>query len=475
MSEDSAQDATTPTASNPVRSFPVIVIALFLAAASGLRGGVPVRPNGPAAPSKLYGLGTAPFAQAPSASCASASCHGGGSVGRRGSEHTTWAPEVFADGPHDPHAKAYRVLFNATSARMAKYLGPEPAHKQALCLKCHAVDGVRPAPAVSGGVGCGACHGPAEKWLTAHVQPGWKGLTNQKKWDDYGFVPAGNLVARTMNCVGCHVGDADRDVNHDLLALGHPRLNFEYTRWHFNPQYRRHWDEKMPQPDFEVRAWVAGQAATLRAATELLRGRAERAAADAPGAVWPEFAGLNCYACHQKVGTGVAKGTIPGWEAWSNAAVGVAAEHCSATFPAVASPELRELAALRTLLEKANPNPRAVAVQAGKAVTELDAWLAELQATEDRGGWRVPADAPRRIANALAHNGTAAHDRDALAANYLGVAAMYHAAGGKAAFPAWTDPLRELTTALKFGAFERERVRKSFEALHAATTPGGKR
>src|SRR5262249_1707977 len=160
--------------------------------------------------------------------CAAAACHGGGQPGKKGSEHSTWAPDLDTDGPHDPHARAYRVLFNADSARMGKALGITP-HKDSRCRAWHAAAGGRPEGAGSEGVGCAGCHGLAEKWLAAHVEPGWKELPNRAKWERYGFVPAGNLVARSLNCAGCHVGDATRDVNHDLIAVGHPRLAFEST------------------------------------------------------------------------------------------------------------------------------------------------------------------------------------------------------------------------------------------------------
>ena len=442
-------------------------------------------------PAKPYGVGTPALAQVSSASCAASACHGGGHVGKRGSEHSTWAPDLLADGAHDPHAKAYRVLFNADSARMGKLLGIAAPHQEALCLKCHAVDAVKPELAVADGVGCGACHGPAEKWLAAHVEPGWKELTNRAKWEDYGFVPAGNLVARSLNCVGCHVGDANREVSHDLIAAGHPRLAFESVRFHTSPHYRKHWEET--SPDFAVRAWVAGQAATLRAAAELLRARADRAAHEHPKAVWPEFAGYSCSACHQKVGLGGLQADagestrpvgLPGWELWSNTALPVAAKLCPDVFPGASVPELREVAALRTLMEKRVPDPRAVAGQAAKAVAELDAWLAALQAAEDRGG-RVAPDVERKIAHELARaaltpNRTklADHDWDALAANYMGCAAMHHAGG----HPNWSVPLRGLGGALKFpaakagvgspagfGRTERDRVRDLFRELFDAT------
>ena len=77
--------------------------------------------------------------------CAAASCHGNGRVGTTGGEHSTWAAEVFPQGAHDPHSRAYRVLFNAESQRMAAELKIPAAHESSLCLKCHAVDGVQPA------------------------------------------------------------------------------------------------------------------------------------------------------------------------------------------------------------------------------------------------------------------------------------------------------------------------------------------
>jgi hypothetical protein len=444
------------------------VLAVF-ATATSESGGQPARPNGNGAPpAKPYGLGMPAFAQVPTASCGSQPCHGGGAPGQVGSEHTTWAPVVNPDGPHDPHAKAYRVLFNADSTRMAKLLDLKvAAHEYPLCLKCHAVDNVKPAAAVADGVGCGSCHGPAERWLEAHYAPGWKGLSNRQKWEDYGFVPAGNLVARSLNCVGCHVGDAEKEVNHDLIAAGHPRLAFESARFHATPEYRKHWAEKVPQPAFEVRAWVAGQAATLRAATDLLRARAERAAKDDPKACWPEFAGLACFSCHQTVGSadirrpaGQAKRPVgvSGWEVWSNAAAGVAAELTPEAFAGVTGPGLGELDELRKVMGKTFPDPKRVAAHAAKAVAELDAWLAALQAAEDRDpSPRVSPAALREFVSRLSRNALSAdgkaladHDWDALAANYLGCAAMYHAAGGKAAEPGWTDPLRVLGERLRF-------------------------
>jgi hypothetical protein len=444
---------------------------------------------------KPYGLEKPRFAQISSASCAASACHGRGHVGNVGSEHTTWAPEIAPDGPVDPHAKAYRVLFNARSVLIAKAMNIPEAHNELLCLKCHTVEGVHPKRAIAEGVGCGACHGPAEKWLSEHTQPGWKARSNREK-QELGFVPLNNLVSRSLICAGCHVGDTDREVNHDLIAAGHPRLAFEYTSFHYSSDYRQHWRERRPQRDFEVRAWLCGQAATLRAATDLLRQRAERASANLPKEVWPEFSGYSCYSCHQKIGeenlrrdTGTAKRTVgvPGWELWSNTAAKVASDLSHIAYPGIHATDLRELAVVRKLMEQQNPNPEAIAAQSKKAICELDAWLAELQAADDNCyDLHLQGNAPRQFAHKLAENALsqdrtklADHDWDALKVSYLGCAAMYHADRESEDVRKWSLPLTRLNSMLNFpqgfnspagfGVKDRDVVREQFLELYRLT------
>ena len=460
----------------------------------------------PADDAKPYGVGTAGFAHRASTSCAAASCHGGGQVGAVGSEHSTWARELSDAATGDPHAKAYSVLFNEVSARMGKALGIKEPHKEQRCLACHAVDSGAESETreqiLAEGVGCGGCHGPAEKWVVEHIQPSWKARSNQEKWKEFGFVPNKNLVARTLACAGCHVGGGDRDMNHDMIAAGHPRLAFEAARFHYQQGYRKHWAEKESTRDFEVRLWVIGQAATLRAAANLLYERATKAEKRDEQTPWPEFSGYSCYSCHQAIGTtdvaGAASDTPrpagqPGWEVWSTAAVGVAAKSCGLAFPGLRAPKLPAVEKLRTLMEsKRFPAPAAVAQAAKPAVAELDRWLAELQAAEDRGPGAVAADAPATLAHRLASNALskdgarlADHDWDALAANYLGAAAMHHAAGGTPAAGPWHDPLLKVRAGLRFPAAlnspadldrtKLDRVRADFDRLRTTTgTPEGK-
>jgi hypothetical protein len=422
--------------------------------------------RGTAAGAVPHGMGAPAFQQLPSASCASTACHGNGRIGSTGGEYSTWARTASRDGAIDPHRQAYSALFNETSVRIAKKLGFAAAHEEPLCLKCHTTPGEKTPHAVGEGVGCGACHGPAEKWLTVHYLPAWKALSGREKWERYGFAPTKNTTVRTLTCLGCHAGDSTREVNHDLIAAGHPRLVFEVAGFHYHPNYRKHWTEKAPQPDFEVRAWVIGQAATLRATADLLRVRAGRAAAKDPGATWPEFAGFSCYSCHQAVAPGAKRpdegdGRVPGvphWESWSTAAVEVAAAYTPQVFPGCPAPSLAAVRELQALLETLKPKPELVCAKAAAAVAQLDAWLADLYSFEERlSPVRLAPDLPGKMTRALAGNALTSdrralreHDWDFLAAHALGCGAMTHSTGDTGPEPGMDAQVQGLFDLLRF-------------------------
>ncbi|MDB5311986.1 MAG: hypothetical protein JWO38_6188 [Gemmataceae bacterium] len=427
-----------------------------------------------------YGLGKPAGVYAAATSCSAAACHGGGQVGRVGSEHTTWAADLSAGpaAPHDPHARAYRVLFNDASRRMTELLEPNaagrvPAHRNALCLACHMVGGEKDETVRAEGVGCAACHGPSANWLTTHYLPEWKGLSHHEKWGR-GFVPTKNLVARVLNCAGCHVGGADREVNHDLIAAGHPRLAFEYTRFHYQQDYRKHWEERTPQPDFEVRAWVIGQAVSLRAAVDLLRARAARVAKNDPSTPWPEVSEGSCYSCHQSIARDPfpesrkdtprglasphsrASGAVP-WQPWYSSLGGSASEYHGILVPDRSGVAPVDLTPLRKEMEKRNPNPAEVARLAGRAVEELDAWLAFWQTAEDTQTFvRLSPDQSRDLGRVIAGGALTAdgklaeYDWDSVAQRYLGLAAVYHANGGADPVAGWRGPLDQLRKGLAF-------------------------
>jgi hypothetical protein len=262
-------------------------------------------------------------------SCASVACHSGqGTMGATGSEYTTWAS-------HDLHARAHDVLYNERSQRITRLLRRDKAASQdTLCLKCHVHPGyydnfpVQDSKTFRGdGVSCEVCHGPGEKYVAEHYKTAWKSLSAKEK-ATYGMHDLKPLSNRVSLCVDCHVGTKDSDVNHDLIAAGHPRLAFEFSSYH--GIWNRHWPDRLDRDpkyggvsDFEIRAWAQGQAQCAKRALELLASRASGAGQDHPGKPWPEFAEYDCYACHHNLTKdswrqqqpGGNKGMVP-WSRW---------------------------------------------------------------------------------------------------------------------------------------------------------------
>jgi hypothetical protein len=270
----------------------------------------PLRAAEPAATSGFRGSG----------SCSAVACHGsiapqpGEDILRN--EHTTWISD-------DRHSRAYETLFDARSERIARRLATDrnryqPAHEDPRCLACHTTPRSEAALAAtawmnSDGVGCESCHGASRRWLGPHTTFGWKESTDLNQKADVGFFDTKDLARRAEICAGCHVGKvggADylgRDVNHDLIAAGHPRLFFEHAA--FLANMPPHWNEKGVNADpvrsrngaadFPARAWALGKLVTLRAAIELQNGRAN-AALDRQKP-WPEFTEYGCFSCHHSL------------------------------------------------------------------------------------------------------------------------------------------------------------------------------
>jgi hypothetical protein len=237
------------------------------------------------------------------ASCASSSCHHeNGPKGSKRSEYDTWAG-------YDKHARAFQVLYNERSERIARNLygdAGKPAPEQPLCLKCHSAHegvtdkGVGERFQLADGVSCESCHGAAEKWLTVHYQDDFKSKSLEEK-AAFGLRPTKDILHRAQLCTTCHVGSADKEVNHDLIAAGHPRLAFELGAYH--GIYNKHWDihdDHARYKDFEARLWSVGQLVSARAALELLASRASGATKEGKDAKpWPEFSEYDCFACHK--------------------------------------------------------------------------------------------------------------------------------------------------------------------------------
>jgi hypothetical protein len=349
-----------------------------------------------------------------SGSCSATACHG--SISRldrsvpdsrvRRNEHTTWISD-------DPHSRAYQVLFGELSERIERNLAggagsPKPAPKDERCLACHTTP--RPAAALAAtswmnadGVGCESCHGRSAEWLGPHTTYGWR----DKGWPEKAKLKMENtrdLAARAEICAGCHVGSHSpdglpvRDVNHDLIAAGHPRLNFEFAA--FLANMPAHWEEKDEKGKlladdpagaaaFPARAWAIGRLATVKAALELLEARAAKAqclqdrlakpaaapeplalplaGADTPGAPWPEFTEYGCFACHHDLRDEAWRrrartdGIKPGTPSWGSWTLPLTRELLDELVPLpVAGPYTESLRPLSEEMAKPGPDPGAI-------------------------------------------------------------------------------------------------------------------
>jgi hypothetical protein len=229
-------------------------------------------------------------------SCSASACHGGiqprDTTKVLQNEYSTWIVQ-------DRHSRAYTVLNQPLAQRMAKILKIGDPTKAQKCLVCHALS----VPAdqrgtqfdIAEGVSCESCHGPAEKWLGPHVEANAKHAEMVK----LGLVDNKDLAIRSEKCLTCHLGAAGLEVDHEMLAAGHPDLTFELDS--FSSIEPPHWVEKAPDSKepindklFGVRIWSIGQATQLEESLT-------RLARHARGANWPEYTEMDCFTCHHSL------------------------------------------------------------------------------------------------------------------------------------------------------------------------------
>ena len=407
-----------------VNSGAVVLIAAGLVVWIGLRL-ASVREQTPtAAAQPVAGARQPAFLLTGTASCSARGCHGSltppASVAAEEpiqfDEYTRWNGQ-------DPHTRAYQVLLEDRSIAMVKHLGFKDAHKEPRCLACHvnplavgaaAEQFLREAPDSEAaqrlraerlvGVGCEACHGPAEHWLGPHTTASWPRDPDQKKAQ--GMWPVEDVTVRGKVCAGCHVGAPPgaegplRDANHDLIAAGHPRLQFELGT--FLANLPPHWNVRAKKAQ-DDQTWAFGQVMSAEAALKLLAYRA--AAAPENAAPWPEFAEYDCFACHhhlqpdswrqQAKYLGQRKpGTLP-WGSWYFALAGKLGT------PAV----VEKLGSLAVSMEKPYPPRPTVKLQAEEALTQLAALRTQLTRKP------LPREALRKLlAKAVKEGGTPARD-----------------------------------------------------------------
>jgi hypothetical protein len=226
--------------------------------------------------------------------CANSLCHGSVQPFKDSdvlqNEYVTWSRV-------DKHARAYKVLFNEQSARIARNLGLGNASEAKICLDCHAHNVVKVQRGerfkLDDGVSCEACHGPSERWLPKHVEDGAKHAGNLEA----GLFPTDDPFERARLCLSCHFGNADRFVTHRIMGAGHPRLSFELeTFTTVEPAHFRidsNWEKRNKQIWDGVKVWAIGQTLAVSEMMDLLtdpkRGH---------DGLFPELVLFDCHACH---------------------------------------------------------------------------------------------------------------------------------------------------------------------------------
>ncbi|MCB1646516.1 MAG: hypothetical protein KDI36_13740 [Pseudomonadales bacterium] len=245
------------------------------------------------------------------ASCASGVCHG--SVRERTgtailqNEYVVWSRQ-------DRHRVAYQTLLTDESRRIARNLGLENAHQADICLDCHADNAANRSARfqLDDGVGCEACHGGAEQYVSTHVDDANSRADNIAA----GLYPLDNPVKRAELCLSCHLGTKDKMATHKIMGAGHPRLAFELDT--FGVLQPAHYvvDEDYRQRKWSgdsMQVWLIGQTRSAMQTLSLIEQRLDT------GKRFPELALFDCHACHHPMsdqrwqagsGTGQAPGAV---------------------------------------------------------------------------------------------------------------------------------------------------------------------
>lgn len=413
-------------------------------------------------------------------SCSTSTCHG--------NEYATddaWRNSVIVYFTEDPHATAGLLLRDQDSQRIVRRLNPEAVESRVAydnvlrsrCIACHVTsspaDG-KPAGEIADetlarGVSCESCHGPASGWLDAHVRTSWRGTSSTSR---NGFRDNASMTGRAETCLRCHVGSrtADgliRDVNHDLIAAGHPPLRFDL--WSYLENLPAHWDTTKPSEQVfsqsALRTRAVGRKLSLAAAADLFSQRATDHLERPTNVPWPELADYDCFSCHQSLSIRsyqlpadevrlsdlqVSEG-LPIWNAWHS----------------LLQLNLRGHRTMRYDLSPQGSDPRKAAVTGARIAREYR----EAAATAAR-----EKTEPGRVALTLQDQleREAPHDWHEAAIQYLRIDALLHDLelqhnlGGSVEY---SEAIRELEGLLRFSPSDTQSPPDKSGVRDAATSP----
>lgn len=411
--------------------------------------------------------------------CAASNCHGGVNpknvpgIQISQNEFSIWATQ-------DKHARAYSVLSNPVSMRMARILKIDQPNKSEKCLACHALYVPPELRATTfqldDGVSCENCHGPAVGWLGPHTTEGWQHYSAAEK-SRYGMYDTKDLIKRSERCMSCHVGNTEKQVDHQMIAAGHPDLTFELDS--FSAMMPRHWKVNRRGDEWiGVQSWAIGQAVQLRESLNRLSRRAT-------GPNWPDYAELDCFACHHSLTaptdswrlttSDYYRGRRPGVPAWNGARYVV-----FRWFLGVVDPQ--DGAQLDAAVNRVSDligrwaSPQEISTAAQQAATVTDQVLQNLKAQ------RYNQDLTARIMLAIASNGNAIADGGERAAEQaymaLDTLSIAYTANGKVANEqelraAISKLYPQLQAASAYNAPQFQQQLKKIQAMlpHASSAP----
>lgn len=284
--------------------------------------------------------------------CGNPTCHGAG-LPATDADKANWKPwrsarSQWLNRDLDRHSRAYATLETDAAKTIARYMAID-ATTSDKCLACHAPAATavpRSTYQRSDGVTCEHCHGAAEYWLEAHVQKDW--ATARASFAARGFYDNRDPTRRADKCASCHL-----DLDHEIVAGGHPPLQFEMVAY---GAIVKHWEERDAG---DATLWAVGQIVGLRRSLQMVARRAGESDYQGLGK-FSHFEGKNCYQCHHKLvedGLRQAQGHY---------------EMTSSLFSVLFPDRRSELAAAWTRLSAATADS---ATQTEKRATELAQWL----------------------------------------------------------------------------------------------------
>lgn len=383
---------TTRCTNSPIRRICAVAVCLLLVVASGVvyfeEWNSHSTKESSAAPEPVRNS-LVPKPLISNASCSANACHGGPAHDALSNSKPLaerWNSAASLWHAVDPHSGTYSLLTDrpnrsvqVTAEKMIQRLGLEwksLATEEPRCLACHTDPALAVASASTSqraeGVGCQACHGQAVNWLTDHTT--WTGVRGPK-YTATAMTPLFDLSARANACAGCHIGAPKsaiaplRDVNHDMIAAGHPKLTFDFAEHH--RRLPKHWTEKgiaLPGANFEIRLWLVGEVEQRKAICAQLADRTKF------GKPWPELAEFRCSSCHR---------AIPKEDSSATERVGTQAWRSSETLVTVDvdQPQFKTLRA--AMQQRPRPDSTAIVKLASAAKSELEELTTRVANTPD--------------------------------------------------------------------------------------------